>query len=97
MLRHVVFFNFQDGTTENQKRAVQEGLSALPDQIPTIRRYELGPDLGLVEGNFEFALVADFDDQEGYLFYQNHEAHQKVIRETIKPVIAARAAVQYEV
>ena len=33
--------------------------------LPVPRAYHVGPDLGLAGGNFEFAVVADFDDLEG--------------------------------
>lgn len=95
MLRHVVFFNWKEETTEAEKQAVEAGLGALPARIPQIRRYEIGRDLGLADGNFDFALVADFDSIEDYEVYQAHPEHQRVIRESIKPVISQRAAVQY--
>ena len=37
-----------------------------------LRAYHVGPDLGLAGGNFEFAVVADFDDLEGYQVYQDN-------------------------
>ena len=53
-----------------------------------------GPDLGLVEGNFEFAVVADFDDLEGYQVYRDNPEHREIIGKFIQPIAAQRAAVQ---
>ena len=97
MVRHVVTFRFAEGTTDAQRDRIVEGLRALPGQIPEIRRYVFGPDLGLAEGNFDFVVVADFDDADGYRRYAEHEAHVALIREAIRPVLAERVAVQYEI
>ena len=97
MLRHVVLFKWNDGTTEFDKKAVEEGLSSLPGVIPEIRRYEFGGDAGLADGNFDFAVVADFDTQADYEIYQANPEHLRVVQESIRPVISSRAAIQYRI
>lgn len=96
MLRHVVMFRWTSDSTETQRAELRAALEELPAMIPTIRSYHVGPDVGINAGNFEFAVVADFDDVEGYLEYRDHRAHQRVIAEHISPVMEQRAAVQYE-
>ena len=61
-----------------------------------LRAYHVGADLGINEGNFEFAAVADFDDLEGYQIYRDNPEHRAIIAEFILPIAAQRAAVQYE-
>lgn len=95
MVRHVVMFRWKPDTPQAAKRAVQEGLARLPAAIPEIRRYEFGRDLALADGNFDFAVVADFADADAYRRYASHEAHQAVIAERIRPHVAERSAVQY--
>jgi hypothetical protein len=56
----------------------------------------LGDDAGLTEGNYHFVVVGDFDDVDGFLAYRDHPAHQKVIADSIRPILASRAAVQHE-
>jgi hypothetical protein len=96
MFRHVVLFVWSDDATDAQKSAVVEGLRALPGLIDTIRDYRIGADAGLAEGNSDFAVVADFDDRDGYLIYRDHPEHQRVIAELIRPILASRAAVQHD-
>ena len=96
MIRHVVMFNFKDGTTDDQKEAVRTALRALPEVIPEIRAYRFGDDVGLRDDNFEFAVTADFDDVDGFTVYRDHPDHQKAIAELIAPIVKARAAVQFE-
>ncbi len=97
MVRHIALFRFQPDTTPEQVQFLAEGLAELPGAIPTVRRYHFGPDLGVNEGNFSYAVVADFDDADGYLVYRDHPAHQAVIRDRIAPLRIERAAVQYEI
>jgi hypothetical protein len=96
MIRHVVLFRWKAEATAEQRQRVVDELSRLPAVVPSLRAYHLGHDLGLNEGNYEFAVAADFDDADGYLAYRDDPVHQAIIAEHIRPIIADRAAVQYE-
>ena len=89
-------FTFKADATAAQREAVDAALSSLPGRIPELRGYRFGPDAGINEGNFDYAVVADFDDVDGYLVYRDHPEHMKVLLETIAPIISARAAVQFD-
>lgn len=97
MLRHVVVFRWHPGTTSEQVAAVTAALRALPAEIGELAAYHVGADAGINEGNHAYAVVADFATAEDYLAYRDHPAHQAVIRDLIAPLVAERAAVQYEV
>jgi hypothetical protein len=97
MIRHVVMLRFTDDASEEARAAVGTALAEMPEKIPTIRAYRFGSDLGLGDGNWDFVVVADFDDEEGYLTYSTHDAHIAAIVEHIKPILVDRAAVQYEI
>jgi Stress responsive A/B Barrel Domain len=94
--RHVVMMRWTPEATEAQKAAVRAGLEELPGRIPEIRSYSLGTDARVTDGNFDFVVVADFDDVAGYLVYRDHPDHQAVIAEHIRPILADRAAVQHD-
>jgi hypothetical protein len=96
MIRHVVMFRWTAEATEAQKRQVAADLGRLPGLLPVLRAYHVGPDLGLAEGNFEFAVVADFDDLEGLQAYRDNPEHREIIARFIQPIAAERAAVQYQ-
>jgi hypothetical protein len=97
MIRHVVLIAWIPEATDAQKQRVDVELNALPALMKGLRAYRSGPDAGLVEGNFDYAIVADFDDAESYLGYRNHPAHRAVITETIDPIVRQRVAVQYRI
>ena len=96
MIRHVALFTWDDGMTEEMERQFAAELTALAARVPGVRAYSAGPDAGIVDGNFDFAVVADFDDAESYLAYRNHPAHRAAVDQVISPIVRQRAAIQYE-
>ncbi len=97
MFRHVVLFTWSDDATPARQHALAGELRKLPDLIETIRAYRVGPDLGVNPGNCDFAVVADFDNADGYLVYRDHPAHRAVVEQYVNPIVARRNAVQYEI
>jgi hypothetical protein len=97
MIRHIVLFTWTEDATDEQKTAVVTELRKLPGVIPQMRSYTVGADAGINQGNHDFAVVGDFDSVEDYLVYRDHPQHQAVIAQHIKPILAARAAVQLSV
>jgi len=95
VLRHVVLIQWIDGMAGEQVDRITAALGALPDQIDTIRSYTVGPDLQLADGRWDFAIVADFDDADGWRTYDRHPLHDQVRAEEIVPYVANRASVQF--
>jgi hypothetical protein len=93
--RHVVMFRWREDATAEQKKILEDRLNTLPGAIPELRAYAVGGDAGINDGNFDFAVVADFADRDAYLVYRDHPMHRKVIEDHIKPIVAERCAVQY--
>ena len=96
MFRHVVMVRFTPEATDEQKELLREGLATMPEQIPEVRGYRFGDDAGVKSGNFDFVVVADFEDRDGFAAYWDHPAHQKLVADLLRPIVAERAAVQHE-
>ena len=60
MLRHVALFRWKPEATAADVSRVEAALHQLPSKIPCIQAYRFGRDLGVQDGNADFALVADF-------------------------------------
>ena len=71
------------------------GLDTMPEHVPTIRRYRHGPNAGINPGTFDYAVVAEFDDVDGYLEYRDHPHHTAFIAEWITGRVTDRAATQF--
>lgn len=96
MIQHVVLLTFVPEATPEQRAAVTDGLRALPALISQIKRYAVGPDLGLAPDNASFGIVAEFETRADYEVYRDHPAHQQVITDHIGPIRAGRAAIHFE-
>lgn len=94
MIRHIVLLKWTEEATAAQVATVATELGKLPGLIPELRTYAVGDDAGISEGNHDFGILAEFDDAEGFAVYRDHPAHQKVIADHIKPILAGRAAIQ---
>jgi len=97
MIRHVVVFSWDDEMTGEMEKQFAAELTALAPRMAGVRSYHAGPDAGLVEGNGDFAVVADFDDADSYQAYRNHPEHQDIISRFSGPHARTRASVQYEI
>jgi putative hemolysin len=95
--RHVVMFRWKPGTAASALEKLERALQMLPEQVSEILAYRFGRDAGEVSGNFDFAIVADFADRDAWKRYADHPAHQAMIAEHIRPILAERAAVQQRV
>jgi hypothetical protein len=95
VLHHLAVFRFNAGTTTDQIDAISDGLATLPSQIDALRAYRFGPDVGIIEGSWDYGVAADFDDETSYAVYADHPAHVAVITEKIKPFVDEIARVQF--
>ncbi len=96
MIRHTVLFSWKPEATEEEKQQAAAEVAKLPSVVPSVRAFVSGPDAGLNQGNFDFAVTADFDDEAGYLAYRDDPGHRDMVQRFILPIAAQRAAVQFE-
>lgn len=97
MLRHVVLFTWTEDTDPERRAEILAALRRLPGEVGGMTAFAVGPDVGLAEGNAHTALVADFPDAEAFGRYATDPRHLQVVAEHVKPFLASRAAVQYDV
>ena len=89
-------FRWSPEATAEQIDAVASALRALPAKIPEIRTFKCGPDIGKNAGNWDFAVVAEFDTLDDQIVYRDHPDHVRVINEELAAIRIERAAVQYD-
>jgi hypothetical protein len=94
--RHVVMFTWSDDVEPSYSDAVGAALSTLPGLIPEIAAYHHGPDAGVNEGNFDYVVVADFDNMGDWRAFREHPAHLLFMEEHITGRFKNRAAIQYQ-
>jgi hypothetical protein len=47
------------------------------------------------DGNYDYAVTADFASTDDYRIYRDHPVHQAVIERFTGPLVAARSGVQF--
>ena len=95
MIAHLVTFTFAPETTPAQVEKAWSEIQALQGVVPSLRGLTGGLDLGYDAANAQLAIVAFFDDHEGWVSYQQHPAHQACAKEHIRPFLVSRGATQF--
>lgn len=83
--------------TQDRVGAVHEELARLADLVPGIRGFVFADDAGLFGDNYDLAVIADFEDEDAYLRYAEHPAHVDFVQRVVTPLLAQRAAAQFEI
>ena len=94
MIRNVVMVKMRDGYDEKWLAEHVRRLEAL--DCPGTAAYTAGFDLGLRDGGWTFAIVADFVDAAAYRGYDADERHN-ALRAELAPHAAQVARVQFEI
>ena len=76
MIRNVVLVKLKAGQDPAEVAEIQEALRNL--DCPGTLSYTIGDDLGLREGTWSFAIVADFKDADSYQAYDQYAEHNRV-------------------
>ena len=79
MIRYVALIKLKPGADAAKVEewiAATQGLS-----IKGMRSLAFHRDLGLRDGNRDYAVVADFDDEDGYRRYDTDPEHDRIRRE----------------
>ncbi|MBB4933471.1 hypothetical protein F4561_004291 [Lipingzhangella halophila] len=95
-IRHVALFRWADGVTSDQIAEVEGALERLPAVIPQLRGYTFGRDLGISANTYDFGVVADVADEDGFTAYRDHPDHQAA-REIIVSLAVDRASLQFAI
>ncbi len=96
VLRHVVLFKFNEGTSAENIRKIEQEFCALPGKIDAIIDFEWGTDVStenLSEG-FTHCFVVTFRDEAGRAAYLPHEEHEAFVA-LLQPHLAKALVVDY--
>jgi hypothetical protein len=93
MIRNIVAVRLRPDHDPAAIDTIIEGFRSL--DCPGTVSYTIGRDLGLREGNWSFAIVADFVDVDAYRGYDLDEEHNRW-RGELGPYAETTARVQFE-
>jgi hypothetical protein len=93
MIRNVVLVKLKAGYDAAELAKIQDGFRNL--DCPGTLSYTVGDDLGLREGTWGFAIVADFQDVDSYRGYDQDAEHNR-LRALLAPMVEQIARVQFK-
>ena len=94
MIRNVVMVKLKARQDEVAVRDLMGRFAAL--DCPGTLSYTIGADLGLRDGGWSFAIVADFTDADAYRAYDADAEHNR-LRAELAPMAEQVGRVQFEV
>lgn len=94
---HMAMFRWKDGVTPEQVDAFIVDLATMPDRIDCLRKLRFGPDLHLRDGNFDFGVCAELNEESEVSEYLDHPAHQELVANHVVHMVHTRRAVQFTV
>jgi hypothetical protein len=97
MIRHVVVFTWSADADAQRRASALEALRRLPEEVGGMQSFVVADDAGLSTGNADTVLLADFQDAEAFARYAQDPVHQALLTEHVRPWLAVRSAVQFEV
>jgi heme-degrading monooxygenase HmoA len=93
VIRHVVMFQFNEGTTVEQIDDYERSLHEYVAGLDGVESYEVGRDAGLNPGTLDFSIVAKFTDEAAFREYFDGDQHKQIQRNTAS-MIAAKSSSQ---
>ena len=93
MVKHIVLWKLQDENKAENAAEIKKRLEALIPKIDVIKKLEVGVNEN--GGEYDAALVSEFESYDALKAYDGHPEHLKV-RQFIGGVAVSRAAVDYE-
>ena len=93
MIRHVVLFQFTDGTKPEQIDAYERRLLAYVATLSGVVSYRPARDARINPGTYDFSIVAEFADEEAFRAYFDGDEHLAIQRDTAS-MFAAKTSSQ---
>ena len=97
MITHLCLITYKDPAAVDAKaqKAIDDAYLKLPSLIPGILSMKVGRDLGLLEGNAHYGILATFRDAEAFKAYSVHQAHADIIFPALGHFMAGYSTAQF--
>ena len=93
MIRNVVLIKLKAGTPPEKIERLANELQGM--QIPGLVNISAGTDAGLREGNMDFAIIVDLEDEAAYRIYDEDAEHNRIRRDLVAPITERVERLQY--
>ncbi len=97
MIVHIVLFKWQTNTSPETIDSVMSALKGMKGKVPEIIDLSCGDNFSEVSQGFQNGLVVKVQDKAALDGYAKNTHHQEIIQTLIKPILADKITVDYEV
>ncbi|MGD1712203.1 Dabb family protein [Dapis sp. BLCC M172] len=97
MIVHIVLFKWQPNTSPETITSVMSALKGMKGKVPEIIDLSCGDNFSELSQGFQNVLVVQVKDKAALDAYAKNPLHQEIIQTLIKPVLADKITVDYEV
>ncbi len=94
-IKHVVLLNWKDGVSAEQVDVLTAKFSELKAGVGEIKSYQYGPDVGLIKGNADYVIVAEFESEADLKAYLVHPLHRQLLAEVAGPILDSFQSAQF--
>lgn len=95
MFRHVVMFQWREEASTADREGALHELQQWAQTASEFGTVQIGSDAGLSPDNFHVVVIGDFPDEQAYQRYAQDPRHLSLVKDVLRPLLAARSAVQY--
>lgn len=95
MLLHMVTFTFKQSTSEDEIIRFGAEMSQMGTQIPEVRSFRHGRDLGERTTNAHYGEVVEFDSADDFHTYLAHPEHQAFLTNYVIPLCDRWSSIQF--
>ncbi|MDR2944550.1 MAG: Dabb family protein [Methanosarcinales archaeon] len=100
MIKHIVLWKLKpeaEGKTARENAVlIKEKLEGLFCKIPEIKSIQVRENTLDIEGNYDAALIAEFESEDAMYAYQKNPLHEEVAA-YVKKTAETRAAIDFEI
>ncbi len=97
MIVHIVLFKWQPDTSPETIASVMSALRGMKGKVPEIIDLSCGDNFSELSQGFQNGLVVQVKDKADLDAYAKNYLHQEIIQTLIKPILADKITVDYEV
>ena len=94
MFHHIVLMKWHKGIPEQAVEEISSALDKLHAKTSLLLDYRHGIDLGIGDGNWDYAVIATFSNKKHYEIFRDDPEHRELIEKFILPWRSKRAAIQ---
>lgn len=96
MIGLIVLFQWKEDVSADAIAALIDSIKAMKTQIPGLLDISCGENFDKGSPDYEYAVVFRFQDYQAFEVFGPHPAHENVVNNFIRPIVAKNLCVTYE-